>query len=240
MPNLTRAAVLLCAHGRGGGGEGAPEAHAAALRARGCFARVEACALRGAPGVAETLAAIDAPRVFVVPLLMAEGHTSQVVLPEILAQAGAAAGRVTLCRPVGVSPALAPLAAEAARTACKAKGWEPEDTAVVIAGHGTTRHEGSGGSASALAGRLGAMGRFRRVSAAFLEQEPLIAAVLRGLRPAPCVVVGFFLDHGGHSVEDLPRLIAEAHPDAAYTGAIGAAPGMSDIILATVRAAAQA
>ena len=48
------------------------------------------------------------------------------------------------------------------------------------------------------------------------------------------------MDRGGHSAEDLPRLIAEAHPDAAYTGAIGAEPGMTDIILATVRAAAQA
>jgi len=239
-PDLTKAAVLLCAHGRGEGGEGAPEAHAAALRTRGCFARVEACALRGAPGLAETLAGIDTPRIFVVPLLMAEGHTSQVLLPEILAQAGAAAGRVTLCRPVGVSPALAPLVAEAAWAACQTKGWRSEDAAAVIAGHGTTRHEGSGASASALAEHLGAMGRFRRVTAAFLEQKPTIADVLRGLHPAPCVVVGFFMDRGGHSAEDLPRLIAEAHPDAAYTGAIGAEPGMTDIILATVRTAAQA
>jgi sirohydrochlorin cobaltochelatase len=242
--DLSRAAVLLCAHGRGEGGEGTPEAHAAALRARGVFARVEACALRGAPGLPETLAEmlaeIDAPRVFVVPLLMAEGHTSQVLLPALLARGGKEAGRVTLCRPIGVSPALAPLVVEAALAQCRARGWRSADATVVIAGHGTTRHEGSGDSAALLARRVAVTDRFRRVTAAFLEQAPFVEDVLRRCRPAPCVVAGFFMDHGGHSAGDIPRLIAAAHPDAAYTGAIGAKPGIADIILAVVRAAARA
>ena len=237
-PDLTQAAVLLCAHGRRDGGEGTPEAHAAALRARGVFAQVEACTLRGAPGLGETLARIDAARIFIVPLLMADGHTSQVVLPEALAQAGVAGGRVTLCRPVGVSPALAPLVVDAALAQCRARGWRPADTAVVIAGHGTTRHEGSGNSAALLARRVAVTDRFCRVAAAFLEQSPRVEDTLRGCRLASCVVVGFFMDHGGHSAGDIPRLIASTHPDAAYTGAVGALPGFADIILATVGAAA--
>lgn len=237
-PDLSKAALLLCAHGRSDGGEGAPEAHAAALRARRCFARVEACVLRGAPGLAETLAGIGAARVFIVPLLMAEGHTSQVVLPDLLAQAGAGKERVTLCRPVGVSPALAPLVVDEMLALCRARGWRPADTAVVIAGHGTARHEGSGASAALLAERVAASGRFGRVAAAFLEHAPFVEDALRGFRPGPCAVVGFFMDHGGHSADDIPRLIAAAHPDAAYTGAIGARPGFVEIILDSVREAA--
>jgi sirohydrochlorin cobaltochelatase len=244
-PGLRDATVLLCAHGRGDSGgeaapDGVPEAHAAALRARGCFARVEACVLRGAPSLAGRLADAGEGRVFVVPLLMAEGHTSRVLLPEALAQAGAAGRRATLCRPVGVSPALGPLVAGEAMALCRARGWNAAETSLVIAGHGTTRHEGSGASADFLARSLAAAGRFARVAAAFLEQEPFVEDALSRAAPGPCVVVGFFMDHGGHSAGDIPRLIAAAHPDAAYTGAIGARPAFAEIILDAVREAAAA
>jgi sirohydrochlorin cobaltochelatase len=147
---------------------------------------------------------------------------------------------VTLCRPVGLSPALAPLAAAEVATLCAARGWQPAETAVVIAGHGTERHADSGASAELLAGRLAALGRFGPVSAAFLEQAPPLEESLRALRPQPAAVVGFFMDHGGHSVRDIPRLIAATHPDAAYTGAIGAHPGFAEIVLDAAQEAARA
>lgn len=243
-PGLTKSALLLCAHGRshrapddgggGDGGEGVSAAHAAAIRKRRCFARVEACTLRGKPGLAETLAGIDTERIFLVPMLMANGHTNQVLLPEMLEQAGEGARRVTLCSPVGLSPALAPLAADEAAALCAVRGWTPDETGVVIAGHGTLRHGQSGDSAALLAGRIAALRRFRRVTAAFLEQAPSVEETLRGSRPAPCVVVGFFLDHGGHSAGDIPRLIAAEHSEAAYTGAIGALPAFVEIVLDSV------
>ena len=240
-PDLTDAALLLCAHGRRSeaGGDDAAEAHAAAIRTRRCFALVEACSLRGGPGLAETLAGIDAERIFLVPMLMADGHTNQVLLPEMLAKAGEAARRVTQCKPVGLSPLLAPLAADEAAARCAACGWTPGETAVVVAGHGTLRHEQSAASAQQLARRVAASRRFCRVTAAFLEQAPTVEAALRGCRPDPCVVIGFFLDHGGHSAGDIPRLIAAEHPGAAYTGAIGVLPGFVEIVLDTVWNAAR-
>jgi hypothetical protein len=47
------------------------------------------------------------------------------------------------------------------------------------------------------------------------------------------------MDRGGHSVGDIPRLIAATHPDAAYTGAIGAHPGFAEIVLEAAREAAR-
>jgi sirohydrochlorin cobaltochelatase len=250
-PDLTGAALLLCAHGRSGFARPAssedrrattraPEAHAAALRKRRLFARVETCVLRGSPGLADVLAEllVDSERVYLVPLLMADGHTSRVVLPEALAQAGGQGARVTLCRPVGLSPALAPLAADEAALLCQARGWRPADTAVVIAGHGTERHEQSGKSAALLAKRIAALRRFRDVTAAFLEQAPTVAETLRACRPSPCAVIGFFIDEGGHSTRDIPRLIAAEHPEAAYSGAIGVHPAFAEIVLAAARDAA--
>lgn len=234
-------ALLLCAHGRGGTAEDhhVPEMLARALRGRSRFARVEACYLRGRPRLADVLADIAEARVFLVPLLMADGHTSRVVLPEALAAAGADGARVTLTPPLGTAPAIADLVARDALELCGERGWTPAETTVVIAGHGTARHAGSARSAEDAAPRVAASGGFRRAVAAFLEQAPYLDAVLQEIAPAPCVVAGFFLDHGGHSVEDIPRLIAAAHPEAAYEGALGGSPGLADIVLEMVRAAAR-
>jgi sirohydrochlorin cobaltochelatase len=233
-------ALLLCAHGRGGATEDnhVPEALARALRDRDRFARVEACYLRGSPRLADVLADIAEARIFLVPLLMADGHTSRVVLPEALAEAGAAAARVTVTPPLGTAPAIADLVAGDALTLCRARGWTPGETTVVVAGHGTKRHAGSARSAADAARRVAASGGFRRAVAAFLEQDPFVETVLREIAPAPCIVAGFFLDHGGHSTDDIPRLIAAAHPDAAYEGALGARPGLAGIVLDLVARAA--
>jgi sirohydrochlorin cobaltochelatase len=226
-------ALLLCAHGRGGAAEDhhVPEALARALRARKRFARVEPCYLRGSPALADVLADIAEARVFLVPLLMADGHTNRVVLPEALAAAGEAGARVIVTPPLGTAPAIADLVAREALALCYSRGWVPGETTVVVAGHGTTRHAGSARSAEDAARRIAAQGGFRRAVAAFLEQPPPVDAVLREIAPAPCVVAGFFLDHGGHSADDIPRLIAAAHPGAAYEGALGGRPGLADIVL---------
>jgi len=234
------AALLLCAHGRGGAAaaDHGPEVIARKLRDTRRFARVETCYLRGDPELSDVLAGIAEDRVFLVPLLMAEGHTGAVVLPAALSRAGERAARVVVTPPLGADPMLAALAAREAMAQCRARGWTPAETAVVIAGHGTARHAGSALTAEAAARRIAASADWRRVDAAFIEQRPAVEAILRDVAPGPCVVVGFFLDNGGHSAADIPRLIAAVHPDAAYGGALGTHPGVADIVLAIVSRAA--
>jgi sirohydrochlorin cobaltochelatase len=228
---FNQTALLLCAHGRGAAADHhTPETLADTLRARGDFAQVETCYLRGEPGVAAALSRVGVDSIVLVPLLMADGHTSQVLLPAALAEAGESAGRVRVTAPVGTSPALAALVQAAAQAECDAKGWAAAETTVLVAGHGTPRHPESGASAERLAARIAETDAFRGAVTAFIEQEPRIEAALRAIRPDPCVVVGFFMDHGGHSADDIPAAIAAAHPDATYTGAIGADPGLADII----------
>lgn len=234
-------ALLLCAHGRGGDAEDhhVPETLAAALRAGGRFAQVETCYLRGSPGIGDALSRMQADAVVLVPLMMAEGHTSKVVLPDALAAAGAAAGRVRVTAPVGVAPSLSDLVVSVALSHCGDRNWNAAETAILVAAHGTPRHAESGGSAERLAGRIAASGHFRQAAAAFIEQEPRLEARLRDIKPDPCVVVGLFMDHGGHSADDIPRAIAAAHSDAAYTGAIGAHPGLAEIVLSLALQAAE-
>lgn len=206
------------------------------LRSTGQFSEVAACSLKGAPGLAETLQAMTAEPVYLVPLLMAEGHTYRTVLPRLLAEIPGR--RIVQCRPVGVAPGLDAVAVAQALEACAARKFAPDDTTLVLAAHGTQRHAGSGDAAHRMAGRIAETGQFHRVCEAFLEQPPLLEAVLRTIAPRPCVVVGLFMDHGAHTTDDIPKIIAAAHPGAADAGPLGARPEIAEIILGLVTAAA--
>lgn len=227
--------LVLWAHG-GAGRSGVAEDLAARLRSIGQFSEVAACSLKGDPGLAETLRGTTAEPVYLVPLLMAEGHTYHTVLPRLLAEAPER--RIVQCRPVGVAPGLDAVVVAQALEACAVRNFAPGDTTLVLAAHGTQRHAGSSDAARRTAGRIVATGQFHRVCEAFLEQPPLIEAVLRTIAPRPCVVVGLFMDHGAHTADEIPKIIAAAHPGAADAGPVGARPEIAEIILDLVKAEA--
>lgn len=223
-------ALVLCAHGSGGG-SAAAEGLATILKEREEFDRVEVCCLKGSPGVADALQAAAGHDIVLVPLLMAEGYTYDVVLRGQLSDAGAAAAQVRLSRPVGVHPHLADIAVTRAGDECGRKGWSLNDVHIVVAAHGTPKHRATGDSARALAVGIEALGVFNTVQVAFLESPPSIEDALRAAAPEPCVVVGFFLDGGDHAESDVPAAIARAYPAAGYTGAIGRDPALADIVV---------
>jgi len=228
-------ALVLWAHG-GAGRSGVAEDLAVRLRSAGQFSEVAACSLKGDPGLAETVRGMSAEPVYLVPLLMAEGHTYHTVLPRLLAEMPGR--RIVQCRPVGVAPGLDAVAVAQALEACAVRKFAPGDTTLVLAAHGTQRHADSGDAAHQMAGRIAETGQFHRVCEAFLEQPPLLEAVLRPIAPRLCVVVGLFMDHGAHSTDDIPRIIASAHSGAADSGPVGAHPGIAEIILGLVKAEA--
>ena len=207
------------------------ESLATILDERGAFDRVEACFLKGGRGVADASQALAGHDIVLVPLLMAEGYTYDVVLRRQLSAAGPAAARVRVTRPVGVHPRLADIAVTQARDECGRKGWALDDVHILVAAHGTPKHRATGDSARALAAGIDARGLFSTVQVAFLESPPSIEAALRALAPKPVVVIGFFLDAGDHAGSDVPAAIARAHPTAGYTGAIGRDPALAEIIV---------
>ena len=227
--------LVLWAHG-GGGQSRVSEALAARLRSMGHFSEVAPCSLKADPGLAETLRGMAAEQVYLVPLLMAEGYTYRSVLPRLLAKTPER--RVVQCRPVGVGPGLDAAIIAQALDACAARNFTPGETTLMLAAHGTQRHAGSGDAAERIASGIAARRQFHHVCAAFLEQPPLVEIVLQSIAPRPCVVVGLFMDYGTHSTDDIPKIIAAVHPDAADAGPIGARPEIAEIILNLVQAEA--
>jgi sirohydrochlorin cobaltochelatase len=223
----------MCAHGIGGH-PGAAIEHAARLQERGLFAEVHACAYRGTPGLAETLAAVRAPNICLAPLLMAEGFTLRMMLRK-LGQRDR--NRLAVCRPIGTHPGLAEVMADMAQGACAIQDWTPRETALLVVGHGTVRHPDSGLTARRHATDIAATKRFREVAVAFLDERPGIDEALAGLTSSRCVVVGLFIDRGEHGEADIPRALATGDHPAIYAGPVGSDPRVTDLLLDQVRRA---
>jgi len=227
--------LVLCAHGIRGG-VGTVAEHAGMIQRLRVFSHVWACCHKGWPGLAETLAACRGERVYLVPMLMAEGFTLRAMQREIPTITDRES-RPVLCRPIGTHPELAHMIVEQAEDACAAKHWPANDTALLLVGHGTRRDPNSDATTKRHATTIAGTGRFAEVATAFLDQEPKIDAALRALRAPHCVVSGLFIDRGEHGEEDVPAILRDSGSDAVYAGPIGTDRRMVELILAQVRAA---
>jgi sirohydrochlorin cobaltochelatase len=232
---LGRIGLVLGAHGIRGG-VGAAAEHAERIAARGLFAEVHACALKGEPGLVETVRAVNTSEIVFAPLLMAEGYTLRAMRRRLDREMPRAA-HLTLCRPVGVHPGLGEMIRTKALALCVAKSWHPAETALLVVGHGTERHPDSGTTARWHAAQIAAQGTFAQVTVAFLDELPRVPAALDSLTSARCVAVGLFIDAGEHGEEDIPALLAPAGDRAVYAGPLGPDPLVTGLILDQVHAA---
>ena len=232
---LGRIALVLGGHGIRGG-VGAAADHAERIAARGLFAEVHAGALKGEPGLVETVRAVSAPEIVLAPLLMAEGYTLR-AMRRRLDRGLPRAARLTVCRPIGVHPGLGEMIRTKALALCAAKSWRPAETTLLIVGHGTERHPDSGTSTRWHAAQIAARGTFAEVAVAFLDQPPYVPEALDSLTSARCIAVGLFVDAGEHGEEDIPALLAPAGDRAVYAGPLGPDPLVTGLILDQVHAA---
>ncbi|HTW69501.1 MAG TPA: CbiX/SirB N-terminal domain-containing protein [Acetobacteraceae bacterium] len=234
-PAWAEQALLLVAHGtqRYADTGRAVLAHAATLRAEGCFAEVAVGFLNGSPTVAEALASLAASAVHVVPFFMEQGWFVREAVPRALSDVPGR--RLHYHPPVGTHPDLPALAA---RRVQRAAGADAARFAVLLVGHGSARSPGRPLALHRHADAVAATGKFAQVRAAFLEEPPFVADALRDWRTLPVAVLGFFAGDGGHVREDLPTVLAAEHAQRGASGGpvldlgtIGDDPEMPRIIL---------
>lgn len=219
-------ALLLCAHGARGVA-GAAARHAGVLRRQGRFAAVEACALFGAPKLETVLARTAPGPLTVLPFMMAEGYTLQVLEERLRA----ARPDARLAPALGAHAGIADLLVARALKGLRAHDREPGETALLLVGHGTTRHPDSARTAKRHAAAIRERGIFAEVGVAFLDEAPAVAEAA-AVFAAPFIAgVGFLTDAGQHGASDVARLMAESGRAGVYFGPIGPDPALLPLIV---------
>tara|TARA_B110000037_G_scaffold195887_1_gene232601 strand:- start:10575 stop:12170 length:1596 start_codon:yes stop_codon:yes gene_type:complete len=229
--------------------------HAAEIRKRGLFAEVHVCFWKEEPSMREALFMIDAPEVYILPDFISEGYFTQDVIPRELQLDGPTTVRdgktLHYTLPVGVHRSMTDIILRRAKDV--APDAAPEDTTLIITGHGTGLNQNSTKSIRDQADLIAASGAgYKLVTDAYMEEKPFIAEWDKMSETKNVVVVPFFISDGLHSYQDIPVMLGvrdEIGPAASqaevfaqnpyhlrektlfYTSAIGTEPLLADVIL---------
>ncbi len=220
------AALVLVAHGSTRNADSATSAwvQGDALRRLGVFREVHVAFLLLEPSVAGILRAVFAPRVFVVPLFVSEGWFTREVIPTQLGlrapeqadfdRVQAREGRlIHYCAAVGTHDSMTEVLVRRAREVVARypfpRAPRGSETAVMIAGHGTSYRRDSREAIERQVARLRERGEFAEVHGVFLEEEPGVDRVWEMTECRNLVLVPFFMSDGLHTREDIPVLLGE-------------------------------
>ena len=270
------AALVLVAHGSTLNPDSAAPTYQQAdeLRRRGVFTEVTEAFWKQEPGFSAVFRGLTARRIFVVPLFISDGWFTEQVIPTELGLRAPGAkefarvqereGRtIYYCQPVGSHAAMTEvLRARAADVVARHPFPRPprvEETALFIAGHGTSYSAGSRASIEDQVRRLRERVEYAEVHGVFLEEAPLISECWTLARAKALVLVPFFVSDGLHCREDIPVMLGEPadmvqgrlragqptwrNPTERHgkrlwcASAIGSEPGLADVILECARQA---
>lgn len=228
--------LLLIAHGSARYPDAARvlQNHATALRDAACFRQVEVGLLNGAPSVAQSLGQLGDATIHVVPFFMEEGYFTRVAIPRLLG----ADRRIRLCPAIGIHPGMADIILAQANRACRVHAISPREAAILLVGHGSASAPGRALALYRHAAQVASAAAFSRCEAACLEEAPLLADALRGLRGHPVIVIGFFAGEGMHVRDDVPSAIADEQSargvdglQVHFHGSVTDDPAMTRIVL---------
>jgi sirohydrochlorin cobaltochelatase len=215
MRSSDNSALLIVAHGSTVNPDsGAPTlAHAAEIRRRKVFARVECAFWKEEPSLRDALFLFDSEsirEVYVVPNFISEGYFTQTVVPRELELNGEITKRSNgqiwrFCEPVGNHPLMTELLLKRARDVAPAV--DPAETSLLIVAHGTDLNENSAVAAKREAEKIRALGKYADVLNVYMEEAPLVSDWRQLTETPNVVVVPFFISDGLHSYEDIPRLL---------------------------------
>jgi sirohydrochlorin cobaltochelatase len=211
-PNAT---LLIVAHGSTVNPDSsAPTlAHAAEIRRRKVFAKVECAFWKEEPSLRDALFLFDPKsirEVYVVPNFISEGYFTQTVVPRELELSGRITTRSNgqiwrYCEPVGNHSLITELLLKRARGV--APDVDPAEASLLIVAHGTDLNENSAAAAKREAEKIRALGKYAGVLNVYMEEPPLVSDWRKLTETPNVVVVPFFISDGLHSYEDIPRLL---------------------------------
>ncbi len=242
--------VVIVAHGDRGGPDEAHrdernqslERHRARLATADIFQSVEAGVLKGSPTLEDALAKAQTAKpkaIAIYPFFMAEGYFLKKVLPQRVANFGLTVPHATL-QPLGLEPNLVSLIVTDALQQASNAQIEAKDARLLLVGHGSKFGPASADATRAVLQNIKNAHHhlFAEIDVAFLEEMPFLAEQLAAPQNVeearPTIISGFFNGDGLHAGEDVPNAMQNASGSTVYTGPIGAAPAVSNLIKSAV------
>jgi len=252
------AALLILGHGSTENPDSSQPCwdHAETIAASGQFGSVHCAFWKEEPSFRQIWPMIEEREVYIVPNFISEGYFTRQVLPRELGIEGhtTVRGDLTLhyCDPVGIHSAMTGLLTKRALEMID-ESVRPEETSVIIVGHGTGLNQKSTEAIRVQVEAIQASGApFAKVIDAYMEEAPFIADWQTLTDTPNVIVVPFFIADGLHSYQDIPVLLGiESEPTAAasqrevfrhnphhfgdrtlwYSSAIGTDPSLADVIV---------
>jgi sirohydrochlorin cobaltochelatase len=203
------AALVLAGHGSSDDPRCAAPVwrHARELALKGPYLEVACVFWKQPPFFADVYDVTSAALIVVVPMMTAAGYYARTVLPRQMRAGSPPPGRrLLITEPLGVQAEMAGLLEAQAIATARDGGVETSRIQLLVVGHGTRRDPlRSGASTHDHVAALRRRGAFASVHAAFLEQDPQVAAALESLPgDGPVVVVPNLIADGGHALRDIP------------------------------------
>jgi sirohydrochlorin cobaltochelatase len=215
MTRRPDAALLIVGHGSTVNADSSLPTwrHVAEIRRRNLFAEVACCFWKEEPGMRDALFFFQERgirEIYVVPNFISEGYFTQTVIPRELELNGRVTQRLDgqvwkYCEPVGNHPMVTDLLLQRAQEV--APGVRPNETSLIIVGHGTQLNDNSAVAAKREAEKIRATQKYAAVLNAYMEEPPLVAEWANLTDTPNVVVVPFFISDGLHSYEDIPVLL---------------------------------
>ncbi|OWL93354.1 cobalamin biosynthesis protein CbiX [Deinococcus indicus] len=247
--------LVLIGHGSHLNGESAVAVYryAELIRQRGLFDEVIEGYWKEEPSLRQVLKTTASTDVTVIPMFISEGYFTETVIPRemglghqgpvppegVARVIGGRTVRYTL--PYGVHPSMTDVILARAREVLP--DANPEDTALIVLGHGTTRNENSNRIVYQNADRIRESGQFAEVQALFLDEDPKVGTWPETVRSPRVVVVPFFASEGWHTLETIPEDMGltgtvtdftenpHGHQQVFYARPVGTHAAVADVIL---------
>ena len=192
---------------------------------------VEGATLAGKGSLASALGAVPDPEPLVYPLFMADGWFVSTRLPQLVAET--TESRAVFLDPLGTDPGVHALCIDTLRRSAEAFEFDPGETTILLAAHGSPSDPRPGAVARLAAERIAEAGRFRDVRVGFIDEEPALAQAARVDGPALCLP--FFAARGGHVQKDVPDALAEASFPGRILDPVGVLPEIPELIAGALR-----
>lgn len=224
-------ALVIVGHGSTTNPDSSEPTHllADSIRSKGIFDEVFCCFWKEEPSMREVLHSVMSQNVYIVPNFISEGYFTQTIIPREFQLEGRLTRRngktLKYCEPVGNHPSMtAVLLKRASETA---PGVPPEETSLLIVGHGTNLNDNSAKAAKTQVSLISELGLYAEVLPAYMEEAPLVSDWASMTRCQNVLVIPYFISDGLHSYQDIPVLLGireETGPAASQSAVFKANP----------------